>query len=463
MKKLLQLLLIWFGISFYTTSLWVSNVEKFDIKTSPNEIKIWESTDITVEALDKDGNVVKNYEWEVLIFSQSDPKAEFPWILTQNTYKFQASDSGKVKFENGVKFTKAGTQDINVYETANENVFWVAEVKVLEGTTTSWAEEIIIKSPENGVTLWTWDIKVTGTTLKNHQIKILLNTDKQSDAISNGDGIFEYDLKWVPNWENFIIAQVLDSDGKVIWESTKTLFKIESNTPKFKSITINPEWEVKWNTLLNVSVEANNGLSNVEIVLNDLVQKLTEDSNGIYTGTITSPKDNWDYKIDVNLKNELGIESKQSGIATITVKNIELTAAPVVEPVTEIPVNCDDFKKELIIWNLKVVKMKSKSVLSWDKLEKATSYNLYKKDKNSWSMVLIQNLMDNNVEINIEWKEIIYDDFAVKAVLKNESCEIESTDFSSMTSVQTWPKEIYLLIFSLLFVWSIFFFRRKII
>jgi hypothetical protein len=105
--------------------------------------------------------------------------------------------------------------------------------------------------------------------------------------------------------------------------------------------------------------------------------------------------------------------------------------------------------------------MKTSSILSWNKVEKATSYNIYKKDKTWSGMTFIENVLENKVEIKIEWDVLIYDDFAVKAVLKNESCDVESTDFSSMTKVQTWSKELILLIISLFVVWVWFFLRRK--
>lgn len=459
MKTLLKIFSAFLALSLYAVTLWAT-VEKFDIQVTPTKVKVGESVDITVKALDKDGNVVKDYAGEVLIFSQSDPKAEFPWVLAENTYKFKTSDAGVVKFENAVKFTKAGTQDINVYDTSNEDMFGLAEVEVTAGGDIGEKGEIEITSPEAGITLGSDKVKVSGKTLKNHKVQVTLNTEKAVEVISNGEWVFETELNKVPSWENALSAKVLDADGKVAGESTKVLFKVESNAPKFKSIQIAPEGEVVGETQLTVTVDATPGLTNLEIVLNDLVQKLTETKAGTYTGTITAPKDNGDYKIDVLMKNELGIEAKENGAATITVKNVELAAAPV-EEATATGVNCDDFKKELIINNVKLVKMKTKSVLSWDKVEKATSYNLYKKDKAGSGMTLIQNLTENQVEINIEGDVVTYDDFAVKAVLKNESCEVESTDYSTMTTVQTGPREIVLVILSLLTVSGIVYLRRR--
>ncbi|MDD5769582.1 MAG: hypothetical protein PHE25_01335 [Candidatus Gracilibacteria bacterium] len=457
MKNLLRICSSILALGIYTITFGAGTVEKFDIQATPTKVKVGESVDIVIKALDKDGNIVKDYAGEILVFSQSDPKAEFPGILTENTYKFKASDSGQVKFENAIKFTKAGTQDINVYDTAKEDVFGLVEVEVSTGSVSTSTAEIKINSPEDGITVGSDKVKVSGTTLKNHKVKIILNAGTGTEVTSNSDGIFEMQLSGLPSGENSILANVLDSDGKVIGESQKVLFKIDSSLPKFNGIKVNPEGEVAGETVLNIEVDATSGLTDVSITLNDLIQQLQEKSPGIYTGTITAPKDNGDYKINLSLRSELGVESKENGVASITVKNVELTSAP--EVLTG--VNCDDLKKELIVKNIKLVKMKTKSSLSWDIVPKATSYNLYKKDKTGSGMVLIQNTTDTQVEINIVGNALSYDDFSVKAVLKNESCEIESKDFPSMTKVQTGPKELILIILSLMLVGGLFFMRRK--
>jgi len=42
----------------------------------------------------------------VLIFSESDPEAELPILLEENTYTFKSVDQGKIVFENAIKFFK---------------------------------------------------------------------------------------------------------------------------------------------------------------------------------------------------------------------------------------------------------------------------------------------------------------------------------------------------------------------
>ena len=93
MKNIVKVVVTFLAISLYGSTLWAWTVQKFDIQANPTTVKVWESVDITIKAMDKDWNLVKNYAWEVLIFSQTDPKAEFPWVLTENTYKFKTTDA----------------------------------------------------------------------------------------------------------------------------------------------------------------------------------------------------------------------------------------------------------------------------------------------------------------------------------------------------------------------------------
>ena len=76
-------------------------------------------------------------------------------------------------------------------------------------------------------------------------------------------------------------------------------------------------------------------------------------------------------------------------------------------------------------------------------------------------MKLIQNTENNSYEVSITGDKVEYDDFAVKAVFKDDVCDIESTDFTQMTKVQTWPKEIAMVIIALTLSLALVIYRRK--
>jgi len=459
-KDMLKYLLWSIALWFYGISFWAV-IDHFEMEVAPTKVKIWETVDLTITAVDKDGNLLKDYVWEIIIFSQTDPKAEFPWIK-DNTYKFKASDAWELKFENSVKFTKVWTQDINVYDSTSDDIFGFAEVEVSEWVVQTQTSEITITYPEDWVILWNNIFKVKWKTIKNHKVKLFLNTDKIFNWISDNTWLFEIEIKDVPNWENSLKVEVLDADWKSIWKSSDTLFKIEASAPKMKSIKLTPGNEVDSETKVDLELQATKWLTNVDIILNDMIVPLTENWNWTYTWSIIAPKEAGEYKIDLVLKNELGNETKVNWVEILTVKKIELAAAEIpVEDKPEERIDCESLKSGLTISWIKLVKMKTKSVLSWDKLEKATSYNVYKKDRTSWEMTLIENISDSKIDINITWDIVEYDDFSVKAIFKDDVCDIESNDFSTMTKVQTWPKEIMLLVLFSLLTSLIFLVKRK--
>jgi hypothetical protein len=79
-----------------------------------------EAVDLTITAMDVDGNVVDDYTGTVLVFSETDPKATLSSEFNENSYTFSLADKGSVKFENGVTFFSEGDQEIRVYDLNDE-------------------------------------------------------------------------------------------------------------------------------------------------------------------------------------------------------------------------------------------------------------------------------------------------------------------------------------------------------
>jgi len=283
---------------------------------------------------------------------------------------------------------------------------------------------------------------------------VKINGKKEFESISTAEGMFEVPLTGLESGKNTLKATVYDADGKEIGTSSDVIVTVDANTPVFKSITTTPDKEVEAWAEFRIEVEATPGLSSVNAVLDDFSIELKESDPWVYSAKTKAPKEEGNYDIDVSLKNELGKETKKPKAKTITVVKVEMKAA---EPEK---VNCEDLKKNLDVKNLKVVKMKTKSVLSWDKNTNASSYNVYKKDASGTGMVLVQNVTDSKLDINITGDQVVYEDFAVKAVLKNDVCDIEGNQ-SDMTKVQTGPKEVMMIILLSLFIGAIPFFARR--
>ena len=491
---ILRILKIFAWIAIFTniSIALAADIHHFSVTVNPTKVSLWEAVDLTIEAVDKNDEVIKDYEWSILIFSESDKLAQFPTSIEDNSYTFKKSDEWSVKFENAVKFSKEWKQDIHVYDLGDQtdSVLWLAEVEVITKTIEENVK-IEILSPQNWLTVWDKSIIVSGKSNKNHQIKIIINNKWETLTTTNKDGLFEKEIEGLETGENVIKAYVLNSDWKEIWTSQKVIITSDSSIPVLNKIKLTPDGETQVNTKIIVEVYATKELEEVSIIINESINILKEDSEWIYKWEFLAPKKEWDYSIDVLLKDELWHKVEEKDAAKLKVIP-EIKSAE--EPVKEIDAKKKDKCKEwdfswnvfdwkcgekpedynapvdLWIKNLKIVQLKTKSVLTWNKLEDAVKYEVYKKIE--WDKLeLIDTVENSKYEISMTWEDIKYEYFAVKAIWKKEMVSTEDKtkkitteikwDLSEAVKIQTWTKEVILIFLALILWFGVFIFTRK--
>ena len=470
MKSIFKVVLLLYWIFFSAYSV-LAAIDRFEVSFNFESAQVGEALDLTITAVDRNWQVVSNYTWDILVFSESDLNAEFPSVLAENSYTFIPANEGTVKFENAVVFRKVGTQNIYVYDLNQETVMWLAEVEITE-VAVNRNEDIEIMSPENWITLWRDNITVSGMTQKNHQVNIIVNWIRNIQTTSNDDGMFEELVENLNQWENTFKAQILDSSNNVIWESDTIRIQINSQAPDFRNITITPTWEVESESEIEIEVISNTGLTRVHVIIDDVITELTEIRDGRYTGKSFAPQEAWVYNIDVVLRNEFNIETREANAAEITVvAKPELEAAPEPEEIVEteekiieeIGIRGTPSERmtdiDLRIQNIRVTELKERSIISWDPVSDADSYNIYKRI-NDRQVELIANVKDPRYEIQIVWQNLKYDEFAIKALWRTSTGTLIQWDLSDMTKVQTWPT-LYIALIIIALIMSGWFFLLK--
>jgi len=149
-------------------------IDHFNVTLSPSTVRSGEALDLSIEAVDKNDNVVKDYVGNILVFSETDSEADFPTVLKDSSYQFEISDEGTVTFENAVVFKNSGEQSLSVYDLDDDTIWWVASTQVTE-TTVIKDTSIEIFSPEDRVTLGGNEVSISGTTKKNHRVYIVID------------------------------------------------------------------------------------------------------------------------------------------------------------------------------------------------------------------------------------------------------------------------------------------------
>ena len=123
MKFLKTILALSLFLQIPFTLAWV--VEEYDVSFSKTTVISWEAVDVIIKAVDENGNVVTDYEWIIVGFSESDPEAILPNQLTNTDwYSFKLSDEWVVKFENAMIFVTDWEQELSIYSDDTDFILW---------------------------------------------------------------------------------------------------------------------------------------------------------------------------------------------------------------------------------------------------------------------------------------------------------------------------------------------------
>lgn len=454
MKKL-KLLFVFLLLSAFNP-VFAGEIDYFEVTLWSESAVVGEALDLTISAMDKDNNIVDDYLGTILVFSETDPKAELPNVLNESSYTFTLADAGSVKFENAVIFNSSGNQDLHVYDLNDDtdSVAGIVEIEVSKNDTGMQSEEITISSPENSSTLTSSTIQVAGKTASNHRV-IVVSNGSEYETISNTDWIFELSVDNQKDGDISLRAKVLNADDETIWESDVVNVRLSASAPTIVWFQATP---AKGNPGYPFTVEliSEKWLENVELTLNDSITVLKENEDGKYTGEFIAPTQVGKYSINVMLQNDLWVKSNNPGISNIEVLEKEeipeLKSAEKNDPIPS--VEKEIVKPDLTVTGLKLTKLKTQSVLEWDKIEDATHYDVYMKEWNEF--IFLEKVSDPRITIYITWDEIKYNDFAIEAVIENfqDTTDLK-WDISEAVKVQTGPEKYLFIILLAFFLASI--------
>ncbi len=302
----------------------ILEVDRLEV-TAASTANIGEPIDLTVTALSKSGETVKNYAGTIFVIVENDNKATVPYA---EGYTFVAGDSGKKTFSKGLSFTKEGTFKVVVSDFDKAKIEGSTKVKVSAGSSTSpntGTELVTITSPDDNSIMGNPNFSVVGTTKKNSRVQLFVNGAKALETQTDDKGSFVFDVKKVDQAKNIISVTVLDGSNKVIGESSKINVTAGSEGPQFESIKLTQK-DVGPGTKIGVTVGATPGLKSVTVTAADASVTLKEGNiPGTYAGDLVAPTKSGSISVDVTLKNELGKQTVKTAAETLNVQTPKMT------------------------------------------------------------------------------------------------------------------------------------------
>jgi len=319
-------------------------VDHFEIEDLPSTVKVNTDQTLTVVALDKDGNVAKNYTGTVLISTPDDENAILP---NNGEYTFKEADQGKFTFNLALRFTQVGNQFVQVLDKDNWKIAGEKELEVVPQqsiTVPDVSSSISIKSPTDGGQFGSNLVVITGQGDPNINLKVFDDDIKIGDSETDSDGFFTFQASnLAPGGHTFYVM----SDGGQVSRSVS--ITVDTLPPVLNSLRITPDGTVKPGQSLNMTLTSEPNLDTVQVRLQGTLRDLTPEPGqpGTYSTIVTAPSNAGSYPLDVILVDALANKSELQSQKTILVQ----TEAPALPPTVLNPEGIAGDSEVLLTWD----------------------------------------------------------------------------------------------------------------
>ena len=396
-KKLFGLWMIWI-LSIQSV---FAQASSFMLETNPTSLAPNEAADLTIRALDEKWEVIKDFNWDIVMTLEQGWKSadKADYTLPQDwIYEFLASDKWVRTFEKWLVIRKAGSYQLKV-----EGVDWGLKTLWLEVKDSSSAISgtINITSPAKDSVIKNDSIEISWTSdFDNSPVEIFINDKKVADTTSDKNGDFSTitTLLNYPKWELTLQAKVKDFSDKYIAISWETKFVYDLNQNWIKSLWYTPQTP-DTKTTVNFELKTEDTVNSATLYISWYKElPLVKKDMGIFT-TDTLIETPGTYSINAKLASQSWVKDFEN-IASLRVLKAPETSSSIssVSSVSSMSSSSEvssssssEIKKEWSIWNITSKRDDVKKIidLEWTYTEKADSFIVqYWTSDSLWQQVI---------------------------------------------------------------------------
>lgn len=297
-------------------------VSKLTITDLKDPIKVAENVSFTVKALDADDNVSENYAGKIHF---SVKQAAASDVVLPEDYQFTGDDLGVHSFALGLSFKTAGKYTLVATDLGDFTVVGEKEINVISGvaandssgSSTSTGKSIgsaavpKISAPKPG-TYNKSVLDLVGVAEPGIALKIFVNNAEIGGVDADKNGNFTFKVDRLKDGKNEIKIVSLDKDNNSKATSDTLVITVDTVAPTANNLKFDPKGPVEPESLVKVTLDSENNLAQVAMILNDALVLLTEDlgSPGTYRGSLKAPKEIGSYSADLILVDALGNETR---------------------------------------------------------------------------------------------------------------------------------------------------------
>lgn len=137
-------------IGFGMNHVHAADPAAFIVDVSPSSFNVNETVDLTIKAVNANGDVIKTYQGDVFIEILGIVDTADYTVPSDGLYTFMPEDQGVKLFSKGLSIKKAGTFTIKVSDIINDSILGQKTVIVGNGEEQQTAESIALISPVPG-------------------------------------------------------------------------------------------------------------------------------------------------------------------------------------------------------------------------------------------------------------------------------------------------------------------------
>ena len=242
-----------FGLTF------AGDLAGFSVSVNPSTVKVGEPADLTIKALDSNGDVLTDYKGDIIITvtdkDWNDLDITDYVVPNDGTYEFTDEDQGVKTFTKGLIINKAGDFYVKV-EDFDTGKSGQAPIKVVSSDAALNEGKVKIITPSKNEIITSDTLTVAGQAknYKNSKVQVLIDKKVVAEGLVGNDGSFQIDVSDIKNWDHTLQVQVLDLNNKVVAKSDEIPFTAKVNETLFKKIEILPSNQVSQGTKVTVNV-----------------------------------------------------------------------------------------------------------------------------------------------------------------------------------------------------------------
>lgn len=259
----------------------------FKIEVSPNPFDASEFVDVTITALDDNGNTSTDYDGDawlgIVWWSATDPEFVIPWW---GIVFFEPENFWIVTYSKWLSIKKAWTYTLEVEDLFDPVVRGEVEIQVIDDTAGPAVGALVITEPAQWATLLSDTIDVVwSTTYPNTPLTLMIDGVKVADGLSDQQGSFVIPVSGLTPGSRTLQVNALDLNDQIVASSEPRQFTIEIDTSTLLLwVEVLPGQEVTIRETVTFTIRTSERVTAALLTIGDGTSlPTTQQSPGVFT------------------------------------------------------------------------------------------------------------------------------------------------------------------------------------